>query len=360
MFCANCGKNVDDDAQFCPNCGAKATEEQAPTPESAASAVPPEPTPSAVPPAEPATAAPEPTAAAAPPQPEGASPTPEPTPSAVPPAQAEPTASAIAPAAPTAASQPVQPAPGAPPPQQPPAAPAEGEPPKKKSSSCWIMGCIIFAVVFIVGGGGIFLGLRYMYHKGQEGVQQLQQQMEQMGEQAQPRGGEQSEGTEGDGEQPGGEGGQTPEIGRVDWDQVGVDMPPETRRALQEAMDQLGDWAQSEEFQRAMRQGEAAGATIALYQFFAAWQTGDAAAVKKLVVPELGDAVDEYIPEPYAQSDLRITEQKKLSDNEWQYAVEEDYRLQPGGELQTEHYGLHIKNTDKGWLVSKLEIALDS
>ncbi|HUS79877.1 MAG TPA: zinc ribbon domain-containing protein [Armatimonadota bacterium] len=97
MYCPNCSKQVEDGVHFCPHCGANTGQPQAPA------QVPPQPQPSY-------------------------------------------------PGAPGA--PPYQPAP----PYQTPYAAA---PPRKKSSSCWLIGCIILAVLVILGGIGTCVAVKY-------------------------------------------------------------------------------------------------------------------------------------------------------------------------------------------------------
>lgn len=318
MFCANCGKKVEEDAQFCPHCGARAREPEA----EVTGAVP---------------AAPE--SAEPAPVPEPSAPTltqvPTPTPSAG--APTEPprqlvTSAPEQPQAPPGEIPPVAPPPGVTPPLA-----EEGEPPKKKSSTCWIVGCIILAVVVILGGVGTCLVTRYFYTRSTQVIQEVQQQMQDQGG------------------QPGAESGEAGSP--IDDIQPDVVQPPEDMgQALQDIMDQVGQLGGGQAWQDAMENMASAPPAVAVYQFIFTWRTGEPAAIRALVTPELAADLDEYLPQgDLLQVGADLQEKTKVSETEWEYVIAENLVPRSGGEQTTDRHRIRVVRSGDKWLVSEIE-----
>ena len=152
MFCSECGEKLAEDARFCHNCGVEVE-----TPEAPETGVPEPP--------EPAPRVPEP---APPPVPQPAYQPALPAPTGAPPgAPAQPEAGGPATAMPPAGQAPSLEQPpvayGAP--ESPAGPPAE---PKQTGTSCWLIGCIVAAVLFLIVVIVGFFVLRYGWVRFQE------------------------------------------------------------------------------------------------------------------------------------------------------------------------------------------------
>lgn len=260
MYCPGCGKQIEDDAKFCPHCGRDV---------------------------DPTDDVPQPGAAAPSPTPTPGMPTPMPAP-----------------------GTPVPPAPGlgyqpaTPPPMGVPTAPGGGQP-ARRSSTCWIIGCILLILaVGIVGVGGFF-GWKYLRGKIQ--------QTSSSGLVINEGGGTSSGGTSGgaSGETSGGVSGET----------------------------SGGSTAAT----------EAPAEAVAVVQgLFQAWAQGDVQGVVSHMSSELRDMLggdDSPFKDSYDQISVKITNSEKISDNQWRFTVEETYRADSNSETKVTIYELEVTNS---------------
>jgi hypothetical protein len=349
MFCANCGKKIDDDALFCPHCGAKtdapdAPEEATPEPEA--------PQPSAtLQPEAPAPATPEPVT----PQPATPEPAATPTP--------EPVAAAAPPVAPPPVTTPPAPAAAAPPPAGTPPAVTDGQPPKKGSSKCWFIGCGILLVVGALTVVGILIAGRYAITKGGEAAQDIRGQLEDQGFQFE--GQDSSDDSDDSGDSSGDDSSsaadddsaEMPDMGNIDWDQISDNMPEGTAEAMEGLMSQLGEMADSDEMREAMQNLEGAAPTVAMHMFFAAWQMGNVDEARKLMTDDLSDQIEDGTLEGgHIQQNMDVQSREKLSDNTWEFRVEESFQMNAGADTETELYRLKLIKSGDKWLIDELEI----
>lgn len=327
MFCPDCGNKLPEDASFCPHCGRKigqaATEQPGPA---EPPAQPPRPTeePTAQP-QEPA-AAPPPQAAAPPQQP--APPTPE------------PAAGPQQPPAAAAAPPEVAPGPSEAAPATPPVAPGAAEaPPKKKSATCWVVGCIVVFVLLVLGIGGFFL-LRTLASRAQEAVHNRIEELE-----------IQVPGETGEGEEEG-ESERTDEStglgGESDGDTVG----------LSELFEEMGDHLE-EAAEQATEQLKLAAASATLNAFLEAQGRGDGHAMQNFLTPELRK---DFMPEIWGQGDSEhkdwnVVNQQQIDSDTIQFEVDETLRDHADNTTYTDRWTIRMAWDGDQWQVAQHDLA---
>lgn len=281
MYCPSCGKQIEDDAKFCPHCGKDVDATDDAPQQQSAGAVPPPPAP--VPPT---------------PQPSGVTPPPTAIPAAAPPST--------------------------PPSYQPTTAPAMGVPPAsaagqpaKKGSSCWLIGCIVLAVLVLLGGVGGYFGWKYLRAKGGEVIQDIQGQLDQGGS---------GDLTINEGGSGGSDSGGTPDTGGGGT--ISSEAPAEAVAVVQE--------------------------------MFRAWARGDVGGVTSQMTATLRDALsgdDSPFATKYEQISVEFTNEEKISNTQWTFTIEETYRASSGDDAQVTVYEVEVTDQggSAGWKVSDMD-----
>ncbi len=244
--------------------------------------------------------------------------------------------------------------------------------PKKGGSKCWIIGCAILAVVVILGGIGTCLTSTYSLWRGYGVMQDAMQQFEEPGE----AGGRAGEGPDDDGDsaheddtddgdgahhadEEDGDGAgeiEMPDLSNMDWGEM-EGLSDEAREALEGAMAQMGEMAESEEWQEAMDNMAAAAPTVAAYQFFFALRAGDEDTLGDLVTDEVAAKLSTYLPKgDKMQVGLELEEQTQVSETEWEYVMRENVMPKSGGDQTKERRRIRMVKSDGEWLVSEIEV----